>query len=312
MAALGGIGFEALWNRGPVGLKVLAAGLALAALVQLVEFGRPSFKAQDENLLRMGPSTAESLRQRCGLEGRVANDTPDAQSIGQCQAAGVDHVGGYEPMMLRRYSEAINAARGVATDTPMVIVASVGDHPVIRMLAARVNLHDRIAGERLGGLPRCWVVNHAVVFEDQGERLKRMASGAWNPRKTVILESFPTDIPPVPTVRPAGRASVLFRTPGYYEIEAECEADGYLVLSEAYYPGWTADIDGRAAEVLPANHLIQTIRLSAGKHVVRFRYRSRFLALGFAVAALAALVPVGLLVRRHRRQLPLQGLPGAP
>jgi len=52
--------------------------------------------------------------------------------------------------------------------------------------------------------------------------------------------------------------------------------------------------------------------LPAGKHVVRFQYRSRFLAIGFVVAALAALVPVGLLVRRHRRQLALQRLPGAP
>ena len=104
----------------------------------------------------------------------------------------------------------------------------------------------------------------------------------------------------------------MARGPGFYEIAAENEADAYLVLSEAYYPGWTAEIDVRAAEVLPANHLIQTIRLPAGKHVVRFQYRSRFLAIGFVVAALAALVPVGLLVRRHRRQLSLQRLPGAP
>jgi len=84
------------------------------------------------------------------------------------------------------------------------------------------------------------------------------------------------------------------------------------VLSEAYYPGWTATVDGKKTDVLPANHLIQTIRLPAGKHVVHFQYRSRFLGLGFVVAALAALVPVGLLVRRHRRELALQRLPGAP
>jgi uncharacterized membrane protein YfhO len=105
---------------------------------------------------------------------------------------------------------------------------------------------------------------------------------------------------------------VLARGPGWYEIEAENEADAYLVLSEAWYPGWTAEVDGRSVEVLPANHLIQTIRLPAGKHVVRFQYHSRFLGLGFAVAALAVLVPVGFLVRRHRQELALQRLPGAP
>jgi hypothetical protein len=53
--------------------------------------------------------------------------------------------------------------------------------------------------------------------------------------------------------------------------------------------------------VLPANHLIQTIRLPAGKHLVRFHYHSRFLGLGFVVALLAALVPVGLWLHGRRK-----------
>jgi hypothetical protein len=215
-------------------------------------------------------------------------------------------------MMLRRYAEAINAARGVATDAEMVIVASVGYHEVIGMLCARVNLHDGSPWERRGGLPRSWVVNNAVVIEDKDERLRTIGFKKWDPRRTVILESYPTEAPPVPTEKAAGRSRVLVKKPGYYEIEAENDADAYLVLSEAWYPGWRAEVDGRAVDVLPANHLIQTIRLPAGKHVVRFHYHSRFLGLGFAVAALAVFFPVGLLVRRHRRQLALQRLPGAP
>jgi uncharacterized membrane protein YfhO len=96
-------------------------------------------------------------------------------------------------------------------------------------------------------------------------------------------------------------------------LEAESVGESYLVLAEAYYPGWSAEVDGKPVDVVPANHLIQAIRLAPGKHAVRFSYRSRFLGLGFAVAILAALVPVGIvLVRRRRSQLPLQGLPGAP
>jgi len=90
------------------------------------------------------------------------------------------------------------------------------------------------------------------------------------------------------------------RRPGEYRIEADNATDAYLVLSEAYYPGWRAEVDGKPAEVFPADHLIQAIRLPPGKHVVRFVYRSRFLGLGFAVAILAALVP-GLLSWRRSR-----------
>jgi len=325
MAALAGIGFEALWNRGPTALRILAVLLAGAVVLQLFDFGRPCFQKHGWNdvhpwmrernpyeLLELRPPLRVLLQEHCGEAGRVANGRPEVLLIGQCQAAGLDHVGGYEPMMLRRYAETINAARGTATDVEMVVVASVAPHPVISMLATRVLLTSRGILDYPDPMPRTWVVNNAVVIEDKDERLRTIGFGKWDPRRTVILESLPSDQPPVPTEKPAGRAKVLSRSAGYYEIEAENDAAAYLVLSEAYYPGWRAEVDGRPADVLPANHLIQTIRLPAGKHVVRFQYRSRFLALGFAVAALAALVPVGLLVLRHRRELALQRLPGAP
>jgi hypothetical protein len=318
MAGMAGMGFEALWNRGSAGFRILGGALSLASLVQLIVFAHPCFVEQKQFELQFSGGLQAELRNRCGLEGRVANGAvPD---IGRCQVAGIDHVGGYEPMMLRRYAEALNAARGAATDIDMVIVASVAPHPVVQMLSVQVWLGrgwniDREPNVRRiesESMPRSWLVNNAVVIEEKDELLRTIGFKKWDPRKTVLLESYPSDAPPVPTEKAAGRSRVLVKKPGYYEIEAENDADAYLVLSEAWYPGWRAEVDGRAVDVLPANHLIQTVRLPAGKHVVRFEYRSRFLGLGFAVAALAALVPVGFLVRRHRRQLPLERLPGAP
>jgi hypothetical protein len=317
MAGLAGTGFEALWNRGQLRYRILGGILSAVSLIQLVHFAHPVFWGMDPVELRMPSELKAKLKDQCGLEGRVANGAPEVGFIGMCQAEGFDELCGYEPMMIRRYAETMNVARGTASDTDMVILAAVGPHPVVRMLAPRAWLVGRDSSNYVtqpftDPLPRSWVVNNAVVIEDKDQRLKTIANGPWDPARTVILESYPTDAPPLPTEKPAGRAKVLSKRAGFYEIEAENEADAYLVLSEAWYPGWTAEVDGRSVEVLPANHLIQTIRLPAGKHVVRFQYHSRFLGLGFAVAALAVLIPVGFLVRRHRRQLALQRLPGAP
>ncbi len=60
-------------------------------------------------------------------------------------------------------------------------------------------------------------------------------------------------------------------------------------------------MDGAPAEVMPADHMVQAIRLPAGKHEVRFEYRSRFLGLGFALAALGLLVPSAILFLRKRK-----------
>jgi len=316
-AALAGMGVEALWQRGPRALRLVAGSLALVSLFQLTAFALPCYVPQSESLLQLSTSLRSRLEASLGQEGRLAHRSGDQLEgdvplIGMCQAAGLDSINGYEPMMLRRFVDIMNAAAGTTVDREMVVLAAVRQHPLIDMLAARVWIWPRGVRDYPDAMPRSWVVNNAVVIEDPKERLHALAAEPWDPRKTVILESLPNDPPPVTTEKPAGRATVVSRAPGDYEIRAENDAPAYLVLSEAYYPGWEAEVDGRPTEVLPANHLIQAIRLPAGKHEVRIRYHSRFLALGVAVAALAALVPGGLLVRRHRRQLPLQGLPGAP
>ena len=80
--------------------------------------------------------------------------------------------------------------------------------------------------------------------------------------------------------------------PGKDGLEARNPADASLVL---------AVVDGTSAEVLPANPLIQAIRLPPGKHVVRFSYRSKFLGRGYGVALLATMVPVAIALVRRRR-----------
>ncbi len=301
MGGLAAIGFEALWNRGSRGYRILGGILSAASLLQLLSFASPCFGGYYATGLSLTGGVREELTRACGLEGRVANGSPDVELIGRCQAAGFDQVCGYEPMMLRRYAETMNAAGGHVAGRDMVILASVGPHPVIRMLSTAIWLHGYAGILRRfdNPLPRSWVVNNAVVIEDKDERLKTLAKGPWDPGRTVILESYPKAAPPEPTEKPAGTSRVRSKRPGFYELEAECDAPAFLVLSEAYYPGWSATVDGQDAEILPANHMIQTIGMPKGKHVVRFEYRSRFLPIGFLVSIAAIALPLGLWWRRR-------------
>jgi hypothetical protein len=318
VSALAALGFDALWTREGRGFRWTAGVMALGAAVQLIGFGNGFFQGSGERELPWSQKSAERLRDLAGTDGRFASaGTTHIYVVGKCQAAGLDHLCGYEPMMLRRYAELMNSERHAPIESTIVVLADVAPGPVMDMLGARLwfwssdagkfrgNLLAHIGGmelhEKAEALPRAWVVNHAIVQESREERLKQMREGPFNPRKTVILEEYPSEAPPIPMEASAGRAKVVSRAPGEYVLEAENSADAYLVLSEAYYPGWRAEVDGKAAEVLPANHLIQAIRLPPGKHVVRFAYRSRFLGAGFAVALLAALVPLALSWRRRSR-----------
>jgi uncharacterized membrane protein YfhO len=67
-------------------------------------------------------------------------------------------------------------------------------------------------------------------------------------------------------------------------VEASLERPGLLVLSEGYYPGWTAKVDGERAAILRANFMMRSVLLAAGKHEVVFEFRPRSILAGFALS----------------------------
>jgi hypothetical protein len=56
-------------------------------------------------------------------------------------------------------------------------------------------------------------------------------------------------------------------------VEVEAAAAGYLVLNDPYQPWWFAEVDGKEAPILKANVLFRAVRVSAGRHDVRFTFR---------------------------------------
>jgi uncharacterized membrane protein YfhO len=61
-----------------------------------------------------------------------------------------------------------------------------------------------------------------------------------------------------------------------------------LVLSENYYPGWRASLDGRTVDTLRVNYNLRGIVLPAGAHEVEFRYRPKSALVGLLISLLAA------------------------
>ena len=70
----------------------------------------------------------------------------------------------------------------------------------------------------------------------------------------------------------AGRAAVTHEDSRQLVIEAEAPADGFLLLADTFYPGWRAEVDGAPTPVYRANISVRGIRLTKGRHEVRFTY----------------------------------------
>lgn len=60
-------------------------------------------------------------------------------------------------------------------------------------------------------------------------------------------------------------------TPNRIRLEAELAQPGFLGLSDPFYPGWKALVDGRESKIYEANYALRGLYLQGGKHTVEFR-----------------------------------------
>jgi hypothetical protein len=139
-------------------------------------------------------------------------------------------------------------------------------------------------------MPRAFVVGDAQILT--GGHAK--ALGDLQPRREVLVEH---DVLPAGPRSEYRTARVTSRTGEHVAIEAELDRPGYLVLTDMYYSGWTATVDGKDSPIHSANVAFRAIALDAGSHRVEFTYRPA----GFQIGAIVtALTLVGLLFSSSR------------
>jgi uncharacterized membrane protein YfhO len=95
-------------------------------------------------------------------------------------------------------------------------------------------------------------------------------------------------------------------------LRAFTEKTGYLVLSEVYYPGWQATVDGKEVPIRRGNYLFRVIPIEKGEHEVTLRFVSWPFRVGgmISLATLISAASVLSLLRRRRRDI--QGWKGIP
>jgi hypothetical protein len=154
-----------------------------------------------------------------------------------------------------------------------------------------------------GALPRAYAVGRAIVARGDADALRVLLDPAFDPTAAVVL----AEAPEAPTDGPAPRATVRVDHIGAdrVRLDADLDAPGYVVLADAWAPGWTARVGGRDAPVLRANVGLRAVPVPAGRHTVELRYRAPGLAAGLALSGAALVVGAAAALRSKR------GRPGA-
>ena len=78
-------------------------------------------------------------------------------------------------------------------------------------------------------------------------------------------------------------------------------APGAVVLADAWYPGWSVEVDGKPAEVMRAWGFVRAVRVDSGQHTIRWSYEPRSFRIGGAVSLVALLGLLGVFITSRRR-----------
>jgi hypothetical protein len=119
----------------------------------------------------------------------------------------------------------------------------------------------------------------------------------------IELSDKPADHPLL-VERSADTALIVDYQPERVDIEVNLARDGFLILTDSYYPGWKVTVDGVEKPILRANGAFRAVELTDGRHLVRFAFDPPSFKLGMAVSIAGGLSVLGLLILGNSRSRP--------
>jgi hypothetical protein len=120
-------------------------------------------------------------------------------------------------------------------------------------------------------LPRVsFVYNYRTFFTPDKESLF-MLSPQFNPREMVALEEEPNiSLDTIPTND--WTAEIQSYKNNSFTVKVSTPKTGMLLLSEIFYPGWNAYVDGKQTKVYRADWSLRALVVEKGEHVVEMKF----------------------------------------
>ncbi|MDQ3009740.1 MAG: YfhO family protein, partial [Acidobacteriota bacterium] len=170
--------------------------------------------------------------------------------------------------------------------------------------------------ENLKAMPRAWFMSGAIIMPS-AEVLRTIKTGRltdgspFDPAETVLLESelFANRALKTPVVGMKASAALMSEVkitryqPLRIELKVSNQNAGFLCLSEIYYRGWEARVDGQRASIDRVNFTLRGIELAPGNHNVEFVFRAHSFRNGAAWSAVGLLLLCIVAVVSARRSV---------
>jgi len=148
-------------------------------------------------------------------------------------------------------------------------------------------------------LPRSFFVATAVKMKDE-KIMDYITGDSFFPASEVVFEGRDEKIKGATAIK--NECEILKYEPGKVIINVKNSHTGYLVLSDTFYPGWRAYIDGIKTQIYRADYVFRAVKVPSGEHTVKFIYEPLSYKIGQAFTLLTIAFIFLLVLKRVKSE----------
>lgn len=135
--------------------------------------------------------------------------------------------------------------------------------------------------ENLKTYPRAFLVKNYIVKTNPQDILNAMFAKDVNLRETVVLEAHQANLKFT-----KGSARIAAYSPNKVVVDTKTDGPALLFLSDTFYPGWKAYVDGKETTIIRADFAFRAVFVPEGVHSVEFKYLPPSFKFGLSLATL--------------------------
>ncbi|MDD7257094.1 MAG: YfhO family protein [Prevotellaceae bacterium] len=210
-------------------------------------------------------------------------------------------IGGYHAAKLRRYQEMIDAHIAPEMQRMMeAIVKANGDmtkvngdsiFPVLNLLNMRYAIVPLQGGETVPvknpyAYGNAWFVDKMVYADNANQEIELVGKLPLR-HEAVADKKFKEQLGESKVQDNTSIVTLTDFAPNRLSYDVKSDKGGVIVFSEIYYPGWTAKIDGKDAELGRADYILRALNVSAGNHKVELSFHPQSIKTTETIAYMA-------------------------
>ena len=198
-------------------------------------------------------------------------------------------IGGYHAAKLRRYQDVIDYYIAPEMQRLMPAVADAGGDmakvngdsifPVLNMLNARYFILPLQDGKTVPLLNPyvhgpAWFVDKLTYVDNANGEIE--ALGKMDLRHEAVADKrFEPVLKTAARQDSTSRVKLVSYMSNSLKYDVSSAEGGVIVFSEVYYPGWTATVDGKSADLGRVNYLLRAVNVAPGKHTVELTFHPK-------------------------------------